>query len=456
MPQPRRVQPEGVNSMRVGGWVMLAWAGWELIERFVLSFWLNLDSGDAVGYAIFEAALGVAMLQGSEAARKIVLVLTFLGALAAGLLLLGLSLTDFWHLWPILASALAATVGVFLLTLWREASVPALALGVTLVVGGWIGSVVSSIALVGAVDIGTIRMIREWSAPERTLKADDVEMKVPPRWVALKPGNPIPSAQPALATLASTAIMCTAQLYREVRSFTSTDTLELYLDALAKQKAADVQDFEAGARVDTRIGAAVARRMKVSWRLKGARFVGYVTAWRDADVFYHLFVRGAAVVTKKVEEEAAALEAASVFAAPRAAFLRDVAPRIRDGCPLLTDNALLEVGRALPADAPPEAYCRMGYRLALTGEPGMTSEYRERLRTSMRRLFDAIPRAQIDAFGRYVERLLAGGNLTPAEDKQLAASIRAAMAGLSPAVQEELRSSFGMAINMGLFSNKFK
>src|SRR5262245_23205132 len=379
MPQPRRHQPEGVNSMRVGGWVMLAWAAWELIERFVLSFWLNLDSGDAVGYAIFEALLGVAMLQGSEAARKIVLVLTFLGALAPGLLLFGLSLTDFWSLWPILASALAAMVGVFLLTLWREASVPALALGVTLVLGGWIGSVVSSIMLVGSLDIGTIRMLREWSAPERTLKADEVEMKVPLRWVALKPGNPIPSAQPAQATLASTAIMCTAQLYRELRSYTSTDTLELYLDALAKQKSADVLDFEAGPRVDTKIGAAAARRMKLSWRVKGARFVAYVTAWRDADVFYHLFVRGAAVVTKKIEEEVAGLEAGVAFAAPRAAWVRDVAPRIREACPLLSENALLVVGRALPQDAPPESYCRLGYRLAVAGEPGMTSEYRERL-----------------------------------------------------------------------------
>jgi hypothetical protein len=86
----------------------------------------------------------------------------------------------------------------------------------------------------------------------------------------------------------------------------------------------------------------------------------------------------------------------------------------------------------------------------------MTSEYRERLRGAMRRLFDAVPRAQFATFGALVERLLAGGKLSPAEEKQLAGSIRAAMVSLPAPAQEELRASFGMAINMGLFSTKFK
>ena len=93
--------------MKVGGYVMLAWAAWELAERFVLSRWLTLDSGNAIGYAMFEAALGTAMLQGSGAARKIVLVLTGLGILGSGLLLLSLQVIGFWQLWPIAASGLA-------------------------------------------------------------------------------------------------------------------------------------------------------------------------------------------------------------------------------------------------------------------------------------------------------------------------------------------------------------
>jgi hypothetical protein len=232
--------------------------------------------------------------------------------------------------------------------------------------------------------------------------------------------------------------------------------LDLYLDALPKLKLPDTPEVESLERVDARIGPAPARRMRIAWRVKDSRFVGYLTAWRDADIFYHLFVRGPAVVTKKVEAELQALEAGVAFAAPRAVFLKDVAPAIRDACPLLSDSALLEVGRALPAGAPAEAYCRMGYRLAMSGEPSMTSEYRERLRGAMRRLFDAVPRAQFATFGALVERLLAGGKLSPAEEKQLAGSIRAAMVSLPAPAQEELRASFGMAINMGLFSTKFK
>jgi hypothetical protein len=110
----------------------------------------------------------------------------------------------------------------------------------------------------------------------------------------------------------------------------------------------------------------------------------------------------------------------------------------------------------IPQSSPPETYCRAAYRLALGGQGSLNDESKERLRGLMRTLFDAIPKARIGAFGAYVERLSGGGASNPAEDKQLADDIRAAVDGLPPAVQEDLRSYFGIAIEMGLLGTTLR
>ena len=448
---------EGVNSLRIGGWVMIVVAIGHLVQRFVVSQWVQLESDQAqtIGVAVFDALLGVAMLQGSEVARKVVLVLSILASLFMALGLLGLSYIGFMHLWPIVASGLASGLGLCFMAWARRGSVIRVALGLLLLVGGWIGSVVSAIVLIGVVDLATIKMIRQWSAPERTFTTSELDLKLPPGWVMLKAGSPVSRGEPApLLALANTEVLGFVQLYREVRSYSTTDTVEYYLDSVVKQLGNEHPGAEQVTRVDTAIAGTTARRALVAWSVRGQDerpgVHGYVTAWRDVDVFYHVVLFGPRAITKRLEQEMGGIERALGFTAPRTKFLRESASVVRAACPVLSDQTILMMSRVIPEGSSPETYCRAAYRLALGGQVNLNAESKERLRGLMRTLFDAIPKAQIGAFGAYVERLNSGGASTPAEDRQLTESLRAAVDSLPPAVQEDVRSYFGIAIDMGL------
>jgi hypothetical protein len=451
-PPPTEPEGDGVG-MKIGGWVLIALAVWQLVQRFVLSFWLEFDESNSkvFGTAAFEALLGVAMLQGSELARRFVLVISALVTLVLVVGLVGLSYTDFWHLWPLPAAALAAIVGIFLLNWSRETGALRIALGIILVAAGWIGSVVSAIVLVGSVDIATIKLIREWSSPERTFKSEDVELSVATPWVALKPGSPLRYSDTALLSMAHTEVISFSQIFRETRSFSSSDNLEYYLDELAKLRAVDHPNLQTGSTVDTQVGGAPARRLKVHWGSEDDQkaVVAFLTAWRDADVFYHFYLFGPAILTKKLEAEVQKFEHSIRFAGSRTLFLRDTAPKIRTACPLLTDPVVLQLSRVIPVDSPSEVYCREAYRLAVRGQASLNVDSRERLRTLMQQLFQAIPKAQIGPFGSYVTRLGERGPTSPAEDLQLTEAIRVAVESMPPTVQDDLRSIFSTAIDVG-------
>lgn len=444
--------------MRIGGFVMLALAAWHLVERFVLSFWLELDTSltQTLGYAIFSAFLGIAMLQGSEGARKAVLVLMGIAILGLGAGVIGLFAAGFGHLWPVLGAAGASAAGIFILNLSREPRLPVLVGALSLVALGWVGSIVSSVVLAGTLDLGSVMMIREWSSPARTFAEEEagVLIKLPARWVALRKGNPIKDQEKALVTLVNTEVLCWAQIVREVRTYSSADNVEYALDAVVKAQEAEVTDLKQLGRSDTRIGQTPARRMKISWRLEKTSMHAYHTAWQDGDVFYRLSVLGPGLLAKRLEQELETLEKSTSFSAPWSVFLRDHAQAIRSGCPLLSDKAILGVARSIPQGSAPEAYCREGYRLAFQGQPSMDAGSGERLQKLMRLFFDAIPKTQLGRFGGYVERLRVGGATTPAEDREMAGVARQAASRLTPEIQEDLSEHFGMAIELGRFGGR--
>jgi hypothetical protein len=444
--------------MRLGGYVMLALAAWKLIERFVLSQWLQLDTslGSTFGYAVFNALLGVSLLQGSEAARKVVLAITGLATILFVVGIAGLVVGGFANLWPVLGASAAATIGIFLLVLFREPGTGLKVVSLALVGVGWIGSTLASILLVGTLDFSTLKMIRDWGSPDRTFEsaADGIELKVPPRWVAMKEGNPIGDADRALVTLANTEVLSFAQVFTETGSYSSADSLEYYLDKLAKPKEGE-PEFARHAQSDGRIGATTTRRMLVSFRYQDTPINQYFTAWQDGDVFYHLTLWGPAVVAKKLEAEVGRLEAGLQFSAPWAAFLKGNALQIQSACPLLSEKTTILLARAIPRDSAPEAYCREGYRLAFKGQPLLDPEAGRRLQAAMRSFFDAVPRGQIGRFGSYVERLRVDQKTAPAEDREMVSIAKAAIQALDKKTQDDLKAYFGMAIELGGFGPKF-
>src|SRR5262249_56603806 len=111
-----------------------------------------------------------------------------------------------------------------------------------MVLVGWAGSVAASIAFAGAVDVATLKVIREWSSPQRTFEDAEagITVKVPAQWVLLKEGNPLAYEDKPLFTLANTEVETVAHVVRETRTYSSADTLEFFLDGGAKAKAARV------------------------------------------------------------------------------------------------------------------------------------------------------------------------------------------------------------------------
>jgi hypothetical protein len=445
-----------VDTMRIGGFVMLGLAAGHLIERFVLSFWLNLDTspGKTFGFAIFDALLGLAMLQGSEAARKAVLWITAFAAGALGLGIGGLFAQGFGHLWPVLGCASAIAVGVFALNFSREPRLPVVAAALSLVVVGFVGSVLATIFLAGTLDLATLNLIRQWSSPDRSFleQEADLEIKAPPGWVMLKKGNPVRDQDKALVTLANTEIISFAQMFADSGTYSSADSLEYFLNGILKAKKAEAQgEVEDAGRADTRIGDTPARRMKLSWLFKKTPMLLYVTAWQDGDVFYHLELLGPGMLAKRLDADLEGLEKAISFGGPWTAFLRDRAAPVRAACPLLSEKAILHLARVIGKEPPPEAFCREGYRLAFKGQPLVDAESGERLKTHMRAFFDAIPRGAIGRYGAYVERLRAGQATTAAEDREMMEVARVALQSLGPETQDALRGSLAMAIEMGRF-----
>lgn len=438
--------------MRVGGYIVLALAVWNVIEAIVASqlFHLEQNLATTLGRAVFIAGLGAAMLQGSEAARKVVLVILFLAFLGLGGILAGLVLEGMGHLWPIFGASAASILGVFVLVLSRQPSTGVLVTSLGLVASGWVGSVLAAVFLVGAPDLGTLNMIRQWSSDQRTLEDADkgVSFSVPPRWEVLKPGSPVASDN-ALLTMASTEVIAFAYLYGEPSTAADPNGyLDRVVEDLAKRQA-----FQEVERAHTTVDRTPARRLKASFKVEGAVMHAYVTCWQDGDTFFRIFLFGPAAVDRQLSADLRTMEAAVKFSAPWQTFMREQAPVVRTTCPLLSDKAIVSVARTLPKGSLPDKFCAEGYRLAFKGLPLLDSSSAERLRTLMRTFFDAVPKGRLTAFGQIVERVRAGHATSDAEDVALSEIARAAIATLSPPVQEELRGHLGMAIDMGRFQS---
>ena len=453
-----RPMEDRIDSMRVGGFVMLALAALEIVEKVVLSFWLDIDkdTGITAASAFFDALLGVAMLQGSNAARKVVLWLTGLSLLAVlaalGLVVMG----GFGHIWPIAAGALLLLLGVFVLNLSPEQSRAVVIGSLALIVVGWVGSVAASVVLAGTVDLSTMQLIRQWSAPDRSYENAEagLSVRIPPTWVALKDGAPITEEDKPLVSLVNTEVLCTAAIRREARGSSVVDTLDYFLDNVAKTMESKQNDFQAIERTDGRIGGLPARRMKAAWRQGDTEVHGYFTAWNDSDLYYTLEVSAPRIITRRLSTEVEALERSVEFSAPWTAFLRDKGGPTCEACPLLTKAVVLTLARKISTDAAPEAYCREAYRLAFIGQLRLDAASKEALASRMRAFFAAMPGRTRDRFGAYVERIRAGQPPAAAEDKEMMQITQAAVQALAPEAQDELRRLFALAVDTASFGER--
>src|SRR5206468_2342862 len=130
---------------------------------------------------------GIALMQGSDLARKILMWLAVVSTAFMLLSLVGLSFVGFGHLWPMFLSWTVESIGVLLLTLTPEPR-REVALGSLAMMGvGWLGSVAAVMWLVGSVDVATTARIMRWSLGPRTIENADAgfSLRLPRTWVAM-------------------------------------------------------------------------------------------------------------------------------------------------------------------------------------------------------------------------------------------------------------------------------
>jgi hypothetical protein len=438
-----------VNGMLFAAILMLAGVTWDFFEGTVLSRWIATDSPSRLTYGGFglQVALAVALLQGSEAARKFCMWVAGLGALVA------LTFTAFLarlpNSWIIGLSWSLAASGLFALLLGRRVPRVRAIVASVAVLSGWVGAALGVLLVFGKTDAELLDEIKTWTAADRTFsdEAAGVSLALPNGWVALKSGNPLIDAPKARLSLASTKVNALATLAYET---TRSVTLDQYLDSVLESMRSNSPDMRQDRRAWTKIaGQTEARAMWTSWRQERTHLRGRTLVWRDGDRFFNLNARYTALQEPQAEPEIEALEKAIVFSSPMEAFLKERMAEISKACPLLPADVIQILAQKLPPNAPPEAFFRQGYQWALRGmrlaDPTAGAELKE----GMGALFAAVPASQRPRLGEYIERLTAGRSTTPQEDRAMHELVTAALLSLSEGTRRRIQDGIGSAIQAG-------
>jgi len=453
LPPPEPID-DGEEVLQPAGVLLLALAALELVLPIALAYWHTSDIrlAGGGGRAAIYAIIGLTLLQPTDGGRKAT-------ATFATLTLIGMAALfgPAWYFgfvggaWPEFASVATVLIGVFILNGAAATSKSTSMAGLGIIAAGAIGAVASAILLAGAIDAFTIVQVVQWTAPLPAFVSgpDGLTVRPTAAWALLKPDNPLGDKDKPMADFASRRLRATAQL---MRGSSGVESLDAFLDGVARPVGTQVAGFQSVDRRDITIGGVTGRRLKAAWLQSGVAMTASISGWQDADTFYALDVSGPRSTGGRLDEEAAALERTFTLLQPWTRFLADKGPAIAAACPLLTDNAMLTVARVVKQDSPPETFCREGYRLAAFAQAGLEADVKQRLTQRMRAFFNAVPAARRDAFANYVDRLRAGQPPTPQEDAMLTDSIRRALAALPPTLRDGLREDVAMAIAIGQFS----
>jgi len=443
------------RSGRIAGILLLGLAVITLVEHFLIARWVHLETSANQSFvtAGIAALLGLALVQGSDGARKTAAWLTGLGIVALIALIpigyvaapeAGLSIAI------VAGGGLLAAVALVGLLVGAPSTTRTVLCAFAFLAGS-IGSVAVEMWLVKRGKRDLRALLIEWSTPERVLHDEPagLDIKLPEGWVQLKPGNPLVVGDGIRAALGETSLGAVAAvvLDAEGQAFLSPDD---YLDRWYAARREKLEGMTQKGREDVGIGAANGRKMKFTWSDQGRGMQGFATAWKDGRRYFCFWGWTTGSLAGAAAERFATLERSLSFSAPVDTFLQEVTPRVTAACPMLSVEAVGTLARSLPKTATPEAYCRRGLEWALRGQGQLPAAESAEFRSISQKLYGAMSERDRDRLGQYMDRLRQAQPTTPADDRAMSVLMAGAIRRLTADDQARLRFLTSLALEVGL------
>lgn len=434
---------------RLAGGALVAAALSSLARPWLLGLWAPqlAPAAQSYGSVGLQILLGVALLQGSEGARRFVLWTAGIGMLVV------LGAFPLLHqggvLWAMLLATLVPLAALVALLAGRPARVRT-AFSLAMVVVGLLGGLALEVWIVRRPIAQMRREISEWASTEREFRDDrlGVQLALPGTWVRLREGNPVIEAKDGiLATFAhrdatAAAFIFSAEVHEGLRS--PDHALDKMVRGL-RESWPDLAEVERG---DTRVGAVPARSLRVTWTHESVRHVGRLLAWQDAWRYFVFGVHVTEFTEERLRPDVDALLANFVIAPRLATAVNSAVSETVAVAPHLTRAAVEAVARRYPGrQLTPEWLFRACYQFANRGVALLDAAEKEELRVLNRALFAEIPPRERGQLGAYLELLKFDRPTTAEEDRRLQPVMKAGFDRLPEASRLRLQQLFEAAID---------
>jgi hypothetical protein len=395
--------------------------------------------------ALVFAALGLALLAGWEAGRKVVrvaaFVLAFLLFPVAGVLLAqgvrGAALLA-------VIGALVCLSGFFALlagesTSWARAGLTLL----PILLGG-----AAFVYLAYSPETSARRQLRESTAPTRRFADDSlgVSMDVPRGWVILQAGNTLVTAPPeARVTIAHPRSGGFGFLTAE-SSPAGIASIDQYLDRVWAARQRERPSLKQTGRADLNVGVQPAKRLLGSFDEEGTRFQESVLVWRDGWVYFSL-VSWLPEGTPRAERDTEALMQGVGNQGDFAIRLQTALVNVTMEVPQLTPLAAeLLMGSSEAKVLEPEQAFRRSIEALSRALPTLSKRDAQDLSLITSATYAALVPRDRAALLAYVARVRDRQATTAAQDKEAGRIMKVAVLRLQPARRSRLQEIYQLAI----------
>jgi len=405
---------------------------------------IELQDAPWTQIALSVVVLGLALLPGWEAARKIVRIAVF-----------------------VLAILLFPVAGILLAQGVRNAALLAV-LGAAVCLFGffsllagewisWVRVVLSVLPILGggyafarythSLETPARRELREWTSADRHVAVDTlgVSVQVPRGWVLLKSGNPLVQAPPeARAFFGHPRGPGFGYLLAE-SSPVGVSSVEQYLDRAWAARQRQAPGLKQVGRSDLHVGRQPAKRLAGSWDDPEGRYQETITAWRDGWVYFALvtWLQESPRGEREVDNLLQGINTQGEFATR----LQTAVVNATVELPQLTPDAaeLLMSSSEAKVLEPDQAFRRSLEALS-KALPALSKQDSQELGQITTATYAALTPKDRARLANYVARVRDRQLTSSAEDREASRLMKAAILKLPPARRERLQSFYTQAI----------
>jgi hypothetical protein len=395
--------------------------------------------------ALLFAALGLALVAGWEAGRKVVriaaCVLAFLMFPVAGILIAqgvrGTALFAVLGAWICLSGFVALLAGESIS--WARVSLALL----PVLAGG-----VAFVSFAYSPETPARRQLRESTSPDRRFADESlgVSLEVPRGWVVLQNGNPLVTAPPeARVTVAHPRSSGFGFLTAE-SSPVGVVSVDQYLDRVWAARQRERPSLKQTGRAELTVGNQPAKRLTGSFDADGARFDEAVTVWRDGWVYFSLvgwMPEGTPRAARDLEALVQGVTTQGDFAVRLQTALVNVTMDVPQLNPVAAEMLM---GSSEAKVLEPDQAFRRSIEALSRALPSLSKKDSQDLGQITTATYAALLPRDRSALLAYVGRVRDRQPTTSAQDKEASRIMKMAVLRLSPARRARLQEIYQLAI----------